>query len=130
MKNVYPAKSIQNYGGVLVNGSDAPVGSRDPMPFVSLQQSVYRSNGEYVMNEAERIDIHSAIAAFTRNGARLFGHADKLGSIETGKTADIIAISQNIVELAESGEPQRIGDTRVNLTIFDGKVVYEQAVEE
>lgn len=130
MKNVYPAKSIQGYGGVLVNGSDAPVGSRDPMPFVSLQQSVYRSNGEYVMNADERIDIHSAIAAFTRNGAKLFGHADRLGSIEAGKTADIIAISQNIVELAEMGEPQRIGDTRVTMTIFDGKVVYDKAAEE
>jgi predicted amidohydrolase YtcJ len=79
------------------------------------------------MNPDERIDIHSAIAAFTRNGAKLFGHADRLGSIETGKTADIIALSQNIVELAEAGEPQRIGDTKVTMTIFDGKVVYEQA---
>ncbi|MCI0517653.1 MAG: amidohydrolase family protein [Woeseiaceae bacterium] len=130
MKNVYPAKSIQNHGGILVNGSDAPVGSRDPMPFVSLQQSIYRSNGEYVMNAEERIDVHSAIAAFTRNGARLFGHADRLGSIEAGKTADIIALDQNIVQLAENGEPQRIGDTRVTLTIFDGKVVYELAGTE
>lgn len=130
MKNVYPARSIQNHGGVLVNGSDAPVGSRDPMPFASLQQSVYRSDGTLVMNAEERIDIHSAIAAFTRNGAKLFGHADRLGIIQAGKTADIIAISQNIVELADRGEPQRIGDTRVTLTIFDGKVVYEQAAGE
>ncbi len=129
MKNVYPAKSIQSYGGVLVNGSDAPVGSRDPMPFVSLQQSVYRSDGERVMNADERIDIHSAIAAFTKNGAKLFGHADTLGSIEVGKTADIIAISQNIVELAEKGEPERIGDTQVTLTVFDGKIVYEQGMK-
>jgi predicted amidohydrolase YtcJ len=126
MKNVYPAKSILEFGGVLVNGSDAPVGSRDPMPFVSLQQSIYRSDGEFVMNAEESIDVHSAIAAFTINGAKLFGHDDRLGSIEVGKTADIIAIDQNIVELAESGEPQRIGDTGVLLTVFDGKVVYER----
>lgn len=126
MKNVYPAKSIQGYGGVLVAGSDAPVGSRDPMPFTSLQQAVYRSDGKLVMNAEERIDIHSAIAAFTRNGAKLFGHADRVGTLEAGKAADIIAISQNIVELAKRGEPQRIGDTRVTLTIFDGKVVYER----
>lgn len=130
MKNVYPAKSIQGYGGVLVNGSDAPVGSRDPMPFTSLQQSVYRSDGTLVMNAEERIDIHSAIAAFTRNGAKLFGHADRLGTLEAGKTADLIALSQNIVELAERGEPQRIGDTRVTLTVFDGKIVHEQAAAD
>jgi len=126
MKNIYPAKSIQSFGGVLVSGSDAPVGSREPMPFASLQQSMYRSNGEFVMNEKERIDVHSAIAAFTRNGAKLFGHADKLGTIEAGKIADIIAINQNIVDLADSGNMNRIGETEVLLTVFNGKIVYER----
>ena len=126
MQNVYPAKSIQEYGGILVNGSDAPVGSRDPMPFASLQQALYRSDGDVVLNEAERIDVHSAIAAFTINGARLMTHDDRLGSIETGKIADLIVLSQNIVELAEKGEIHKIGDTEVTTTIFDGKVVYAQ----
>lgn len=127
MQNVYPAKSIQDFGGILVNGSDAPVGSRDPMPFVSLGQAVYRSDGETVLNEKERIDIHSAIAAFTINGARLFGHEEKLGSIEAGKIADIIVLDQNIVELAETGEPQNIGETKVAMTIFDGNIVFERS---
>ena len=127
MKNVYPAKSIQDAGGILVNGSDAPVGSRDPMPFVSLQQAVYRSDGEVVMNEAQRIDIHSAIAAFTINGARLFGHDDSVGSIEVGKKADIIALSQNIVELADGGAPEEISNTEVTLTLFDGRITHDRA---
>ena len=125
MKNAYPAKSIQDAGGIPVNGSDAPVGSRDPMPFNSLQQAVLRSNGEVVLNAEQRLDIHSAIAAFTINGARLFGHDDKLGSIEVGKTADMIVLNQNIVQLAETGRAHEISDTKVSLTIFDGKIVYE-----
>ncbi len=129
MQNVYPARSIANHGGLIVNGSDAPVGSRDPQPFASLQQAVYRSNGEVVLNADQRLDIHSAIAAFTINGARLFGHDDKLGSIEVGKIADIIAVSQNIVELAESGQESEIRDTEVTLTIFNGDVVYERTAE-
>ena len=130
MQNVYPAKSIQDYGGVLVNGSDAPVGSRDPMPLTSLQQAVYRSDGEVVLNESQRIDIHSAIAAFTINGARLFGHDDTVGTIEIGKKADIIALSRNIVELAESGRPQDISNTEVTLTIFDGRIVHDAAANQ
>lgn len=126
MQNVYPAKSIQEFGGILVHGSDAPVGSRDPMPLSSLQQAIFRSDGVVVLNEGERIDIHSAIAAFTINGAKLMKHEDKLGSIETGKTADLIVLSQNIVELAEKGEPQKIGETKVTMTVFDGTIVYEQ----
>lgn len=127
-QNVYPARTIQSYGGVLVNGSDAPVSSRDPRPFASLQQAVYRGNGDMILNADQRIDIHSAIAAFTINGARLFGHDDRLGSIEVGKIADIIAINQNIVALAENGRPEDISNTAVTLTVFDGQVVYEQAV--
>lgn len=126
MKNVYPARTIQEYGGVLVNGSDAPVSSRDPRPFASLLQAIYRSNGEVIMNADQRIDIHSAIAAFTINGARLFGHDDRLGSIEVGKIADLIVLNQNIVELAENGTPEEIGKTMVDLTVFDGQVVFER----
>jgi predicted amidohydrolase YtcJ len=129
LQNVYPAKSIQDYGGNIVHGSDAPVGSRDPIPFVSLAQSLYRGNGEVVYNEAQRLDIHSAIAAFTINGARLFGHDDEVGSIEVGKKADLIALDRNIVELAESGGAAEIAETQVTLTVFDGKVVYDAATE-
>jgi hypothetical protein len=126
MQNVYPAKSIQGYGGILVHGSDAPVDSRDPRPLENLAQSLYRSDGETVLNADQRIDIHSAIAAFTINGARLMKHDDWLGSIETGKTADLVVLSDNIVALAEGGEPYRIAETKVTMTVFDGKVVYEQ----
>jgi len=125
LQNVYPAKSIQDFGGNLVNGSDAPVGSRDPGPFVSLQQAIYRSNGEIVLNESQRIDIHTAIEAFTINGARLFGHDAEVGSIEVGKRADIIALSQNIVRLANEGRPAEISNTEVTLTVFDGRIVHD-----
>lgn len=125
MQNVYPAGTIKEYGGILVNGSDAPVGNRNPVPFSSLQQAITRSNGEVVLNEGQRIDVHSAIAAFTINGARLFGHEDKLGSIEVGKRADIVALSQNIVELADQGRAEEISNTTVMLTVFDGRIVYE-----
>jgi len=127
LQNVYPAKNIKDHGGNIVHGSDAPVGSRDPMPFASLQQAVYRSNGDVTYNEAQRLDIHSAIAAFTINGARLFGHEDSVGSIEVGKKADLIALDRNIVELAETGHVNEIGQTRVTLTVFDGEVVYDSA---
>ena len=79
------------------------------------------------MNAAQRIDVHSAIAAFTINGARLFGHDNRVGSIEAGKRADLIVLDQNIVELAERGQPQEISNTQVTLTIFDGRVTHDAA---
>jgi len=126
IKNVYPAKSILNYGGNVVHGSDAPVGSRNPMPMLNLQVALTRSLGETALNPKESLNIHEALAAFTINGAKLLGHQDVLGSIEAGKIADLVVLDQNVVELAESGHPEQIGETQAILTVFDGNIVYER----
>ena len=127
IRNTYPAGSILKRGGALVAGSDAPVDTRDPRPFVNIQQAVTRASPIGTFNARQRIDIHDAIEAYTINGARLFGHDARLGSIEVGKKADLIAIDRNLIELAKTGRPNEIGKTRVTLTIFDGKVIHETA---
>ncbi len=125
MQNTYPAGSILKRGGMLVAGSDAPVDTRDPRPFVNIQQAVTRDTGIATLNAEQRIGIDDAIAAYTIHGAKLFGHDARLGSIEVGKKADLIAIDRNLIELADSGRAHEIGATRVELTIFDGKLIYE-----
>ena len=125
-QNVYPVKSIKDAGGIITWGSDAPVDSRNPRPFINLQTAVSRTVNDFILNENEEISIHEAIAAFTINGARLLGHNKKLGSIEVGKTADLIVLNQNVVKLAEQGEADKIGETLVDITIFDGKFIYER----
>ena len=126
LQNAYPVKSVKDAGGILTWGSDAPVEYRDPRPFKNLQLAVTRAAGGKVLNEAEVISIHDAIAVFTINGARFLGHDTDLGSIEVGKTADLVVLNQNVVELAEQGQAERIGETLVDLTIFDGKVIFER----
>jgi predicted amidohydrolase YtcJ len=107
IQNTYPAGSILERGGILVAGSDAPVDTRDPRPFVNIQQAVTRDTEIGAFNADEKIGIHDAIAAYTINGARLFGHDERLGSIEVGKKADLIAIDRNLIELAEAAGPTR-----------------------
>jgi predicted amidohydrolase YtcJ len=130
-KNVYPAASIQRLGGIVTAGSDAPVDDRDPRPFFNLEQAVTRENDSMgdgvVLNAAERLSIHDAIAAYTINGARSLGDEDRLGSVEVGKLADLIVIDQDLVALAERGQAERISDTRVLTTMFDGRIVMERA---
>ena len=127
IQNTYPVGAILEMGGNLVAGSDAPVETRDPRPFVNIQQAVTRASETGTFNADHRIDIHDAIAAYTINGAKLFGHDPRLGSIEVGKKADLIAIDRNLIELAEADRADEIGNTRVTLTIFDGKVIHEAA---
>ena len=85
-----------------------------------------RAYGNTVLNAEQRIGIHAVIEAYTMNGARLLTHEQELGSIETGKFADLIVLDQNIVELAEQGRADKISQTQVLLTVFDGRVVYER----
>jgi len=125
MQNVYPAASIARAGGVLVAGSDAPVESREPRPYVNMQQALTRAGPAGILNADERIDVHQIIAAYTINGAGAMQQADRVGSIEVGKRADLAVLDRNLVELHEAGRTDEIGGTRVMLTIFDGKVVHE-----
>lgn len=126
MKNLYPVRSVLEAGAVLIAGSDAPVDTRDPRPFVNIAQAVSRANPSgLVFNAGERISVHDAIAAYTRNGARALQQENMTGTIEVGKKADLIVLSQNIVELAEQGNPAGIAATEVLLTLFDGKIIYQ-----
>ncbi len=126
MRDLYPAGSMQAAGVTLVAGSDAPVDTPEPRPFVNLQQAVTRSNGEHTFNTSQRLDIHSAIAAFTINGAKALSQAEQVGSLEPGKLADLIIIDQNLIKLAEADQAENIANTQVLTTIFDGKVVYQK----
>ena len=126
MKNVYPVRSMQDYGAIPVFGSDAPVGTRDPIPFVSMLAALTREADGVVMNAQQKLNIHETIAAYTINGARLMGHDGDLGSIEVGKIADLIVLDRNLVELANSGKQSDIAESRVDLTLFDGRAIYER----
>ncbi len=125
IKYYYPANSVKLAGGYLTAGSDAPVDTRDPRPFANMQIAITRATPEgQIMAPQERVSIHDVISAYTINGARAIVQDHLFGSIEVGKYADLIIIDQNIVELAESGQANRIAETKVDLTMFDGNIVY------
>ena len=64
------------------------------------------------------------VDAYTINGARALNHQSEIGSLEVGKSGDFIIVDQNILELADEGHPEKIGDTKVLETWFMGKKVY------
>lgn len=131
LNNVYPARSLMGAGGVLVGASDAPVDDLSPRPFFNIGSGISRMNADgEVLNAAETVDIHAMIAAYTVNAARVMGHEDRVGSIEVGKRADLAVIDRNILTLAETGGVEAITsiiDTQVDLTIFDGAVIFDRA---
>src|ERR1700730_14113261 len=124
---VYPFKALEAAGGILLGGSDAPVNTRDPQPFVNMAIAVTRQlAGQPPITPAQRISIRSAIDAYTINGARYLNRDGETGSIEVGKSADFIVHESDILKLAEAGQGPDIAHTRVLQTWFKGMTVYKR----
>jgi predicted amidohydrolase YtcJ len=119
----WPLQSIQKAGGVLAFGSDWPIVTLSPWP--GLQNAVTRQTtdgkpaGGWL--PSERVTLADALKGYTLNAA-FAGHREKdEGSLEVGKLADFIVISQDIFKVA----PSKISDTQVLLTVVGGRVAYK-----
>jgi predicted amidohydrolase YtcJ len=104
-------------------GSDWPIVTLNPWPGVQNALTRQTAEGEppggFVPRQ--RISLQSAINAYTL-GAAFAGHREKTeGSLEPGKLADLIILSQDLFKI----EPSDIGKTEVLLTMVGGKVVYQ-----
>ena len=124
-RNAYPVREALQAGATLVAGSDAPVDTRDPRPFVNMALAVTRRHpGEPALNPDQTISIRQVIDAYTLNGAR-FLHRDAVaGSLEVGKSADFIVLDRDILRLADSGRADDIAGTQVLETWFEGRRVF------
>lgn len=125
--NAYPVRAVQSAGGITAAGSDAPVETRDPRPFVNMAYAVTRRNpGGKALNAGQDLNVDEAIAAYTINGARMLGIDKEAGSLEVGKSADFIVLDRNIVRLAANGRAEDIAKTQVVQTWFRGQQVYSR----
>jgi predicted amidohydrolase YtcJ len=127
-RNVYPFKGVKDAGGTLVAGSDAPVNTADPQPFVNMALAVTRRlPGKPPESPEQAISIRDVIDAYTINGARFLRRNAEAGSIEAGKSADFIVVDQDILQLAAAGKADQVASTRVLETWFQGQAVYVRA---
>jgi predicted amidohydrolase YtcJ len=114
--------SIESSGGVLAFGSDWPVVTLNPWPGVqnALTRQTREGDPPGAFVPGERISLEDAIKGYTL-GAAFAGRREKTeGSLETGKLADLIVLSQDLFKI----KPSKVSDTEVLLTMVGGKVVY------
>lgn len=119
----WPWHSIINNGGRVAFGSDWSVVTINPWPAIQLLLTRQTAEGmpSSGWNPEQRLTIAQAIEGYTIGGA-FAGRREKTeGSLEPGKLADCILISQNPFHISQ----QKIGDIEVLVTIVGGKVVYE-----
>jgi predicted amidohydrolase YtcJ len=119
----YVWQKLIRSGAVLANGSDFPV--EEPNPMLGLYASVTRQDrdgqppGGWMPDE--RLSRDEMLRSFTINAA-FAAHAERdLGSIEVGKLADFVVLSDDVMTVPAP----RILQTTVVRTVIGGKTVYE-----
>jgi predicted amidohydrolase YtcJ len=128
VKKLYPIRSIHAAGGVILGGSDWNYGDLEPL--LSIETAITRddpwgpvSESEFeILGREEVVDLATMIDAYTINGAWQIHAEDVSGSIEIGKRADVVVYDHNLFEI----DPYEISEALVDLTIFDGRVVYRR----
>jgi len=118
---VYPLHSLIEKGIVAGLSSDAPV--IDPNPLTGIYFAVTRKTPTgQVIAPHEAVSVLQAIRAYTMSGAWVTFEENIKGSLEPGKLADLAILSDDILEV----HPERILGLKVDLTMVDGKVVFER----
>lgn len=130
---VVPIHSMIGKGIRVVGGSDSPTLSARrratfprtfPNPLIGVSFEVSRKTEKGLLHQKdERISILEALKIHTINGAYASFEEDKKGTLEVGKLADLVVLSENPIEV----DPERIKDIKVEETIIGGKIVYTKS---
>jgi len=127
-RTIAPIRSLTSAGETVSYGSDWD-NIPEPNPWLALQAMITRQHPAAphlgYLARSEAVDLITGLEILTINGAYGLGLEDRAGSIEVGKDADLIILSQNLFAVA----PQRIHRTRVLRTVLQGKTVFVASQE-
>lgn len=136
-EKMYPMKSFLDAGVKLVFASDFPVSSKIS-PFIAIETGITRNisnvfspdikitdmdDPTYLLWKEERVDLIQMLRGYTIDAAYAVYAEDEIGSLEVGKSADMIVINQNLFEI----DVLDISSTKVLETYLCGDLVYSAA---
>ena len=101
-----------NAGVDIAFGSDAAMTDMDPL--LAISDAVNLSGG--------KITVEQAVSAYTAGSAYAEFQENVKGTIEVGKYADLVILSDDIFTMSSS----KISDAHVDVTIVGGKIVYKR----
>jgi len=118
----YSFRSLQRAGARLAGGSDWTVSTPDPL--LEVEAAVTRvdadERGMDPFLPDERLDLDTALRAYTIGSAFVNRLDASTGSLEVGKLADLVILDRNL----RAPDAGPIGDARVRHTFVDGQEVY------
>jgi len=117
VKCAWPWSGLDEAGGMLAFGSDWPVVTLNPI--AGIYTAVTERSPAL---PKQHLSVEKAIEAYTINGAYSSFEERIKGSIKAGKLADMVILTHNLFNT----QREVIGDAKVFMTIFGGKVVYRE----
>ena len=123
-KYAWALRSLSESGARLAFASDWDVSEMEPL--VGIYTAVTRRGMDNEPLDGwipeQRVSVETAVEAYTLSGAYANFLEDNRGSIEPGKYADLVMLSDNLFEI----DPGKIKEARVLLTLVGGEEVYSE----
>ena len=123
--NYWPTRDLLDAGAHVMTGSDWPAAVKSVNPWRGIEALITRrhpdNNDEGSLWPEQSISLAEALQIFTSNNAEALGLSGRTGQIKEGMLADIIVLDRNLFEIPAD----KIGETRVRLTLFEGRIVHE-----
>jgi predicted amidohydrolase YtcJ len=116
----YPARSMLQAGTVICGASDWPVSSANP--FLAIYNAETRLGPKGVLDSTQCMPRIAMLYAYTINAAKALQLDKAIGSLEAGKSADMILADRDVLTI----NAEACRDTKVLWTMFEGKIVYKK----
>lgn len=117
--NISPTGWTVRRGMIFASHHDAPVALPNSMRVLSATVS-RRSRSRDIIGPAQRVDVITALKAMTIWPAWQQFEGDRKGSLEVGKLADLVILSQDPTAV----DPETLADIKVVETIKEGQAIY------
>jgi predicted amidohydrolase YtcJ len=121
----YAFRSLLDAGATLAFGSDWSVAPFSPIQGIDAAVNRRTLDGKHPEGwfPEQKITVEEALRAYTYGSAYAGFQEYERGTLEPGKSADIVVISRDILDATER---DNIATTNVMMTIVGGKVVHEK----
>ena len=120
----YAFRSLLDAGTTLAFGSDWFVAPIDPMAGIYAATTRRTLDGKHPDGwiPEQKISVQQAVHAYTVGSAYAESQEQEKGSIEAGKLADFVVLSDDIFHL----DPAKIEDVKAEMTVSGGEIVYDR----
>jgi predicted amidohydrolase YtcJ len=116
-----PARSALDRGMKITLHHDAPVAGINILNVVSSAVNRRTTSGK-LLGPEQSITPYEAFTAVTKDAAWQYFEEDRKGTLEIGKLADLVVLSDNPFTI----DPMKISSIRVVETIKEGKTVFRR----